>query len=118
MGAADGDGGRRGPGDRSYAGMYDPLLAHHARFLNPPRATRRGGVDFDTTVYVADALLFRDGADGELIERFRTFLSESSVPVTAVVSRGDLASVGTRSGDRRSGRRPAGPGCGVRAHPP
>ena len=52
-------------GGRAYEGMFDPLMAHHARLLDPTKAIRLGDEEFDTTIYVADRVLVRGMPDDE-----------------------------------------------------
>ena len=89
MSPVDRDGGERRRGRGSYTGLYDPLVANNARILDPTKASRRTDDDFDTTVYVADTLLFRDDPDGELISAFNTFLTSEQLPLEAVVDGND-----------------------------
>ena len=90
MSPAD-DGGRQGRrGERDYDWLHDPLVVNNARILDPTRAVHRTGDDFDTTIYIADTLLFRD-VDGSLIQAFNTFLSDEKIPITAVIETVDDA---------------------------
>lgn len=54
-----------GGDQQRYQGMYDPLVAHHARVLDPTKATKIGEQSLDTTVYVTDRILVEAGPNDE-----------------------------------------------------
>jgi hypothetical protein len=65
-----------------YDGMYDPLVAHNARVLDPTKAIRIGDERFDTTIYIADRLLVNSLPNGDPVNRFIDFAREQGFVVS------------------------------------
>ena len=69
-------------GRPAYEGMFDPLIAHHARVLDPTKATRIGDELFDSTIYVADRVLVRGMPDDAQQQSFVDWCKEKGYTVS------------------------------------
>ena len=68
---------------RGYQGMFDPLIAHHSRLLDPTKATKLGDEVFDTTLYVADRVLVRGTpVDNGGLDTFQKWCAERGYTLT------------------------------------
>src|SRR4030088_1055644 len=81
----------RQPSDGNYEGMYEPLVAQNARFLDATKAVKLAGESFDTTIYVADSVLLRGLPDSDEVGGFIAFAREHGYQASVDQTNLDLA---------------------------